>query len=258
MRIGIIGTGKIASAIVTGFCAAKAGHEFCLSPRGADTAASLAARFSEAKVCSSNQEVLDKSEWVFISVQKSAFGALRELKFRRDHKILNMAAEMRLPDLKEITGETALMAHVIPLPMIALGFGPILVYPEVTEVGELFASVGDVFYTQSLSEVHILQIITGVMSPYYMLLDEVVKFADERGMDHDFSVRFVHSLFSAVSRRAAETPNCDLVELANDMTPGGYNQQAMGELLVCGAVTAWRDTLDRLMERLQAGGQAGK
>ena len=69
MKIGIIGTGTIASAIVTGFCTHKTGHEFFLSPRGAEKAAVLAAKFSEAKVCTSNQEVIDNAEWVFITLQ---------------------------------------------------------------------------------------------------------------------------------------------------------------------------------------------
>jgi pyrroline-5-carboxylate reductase len=251
MKIGIIGTGTIASAIVTGFCTQKTGHEFFLSPRGSSKAAALSAKFPEAKVCESNQKVLDNAEWIFITLQKKDFGALNELKFKKDHKVLNMATEMRLPALKEITGETLLLAHVVPLPMMALGFGPLLVYPEIPEVGKLFAPVGDVLYLQNQNDVRPLQLLTCLMSPYYMLLDEFVKFSNGRGVDYDMSVKFVYSLFSALGRRAAETPNCDLVELANDMTPGGYNEQSMNELLDNGAIEAWRAVLDRLFERLQ-------
>ena len=252
MKIGIIGTGTIASAVVTGFCTKKSGHAFFLSPRNAEKAAALAAQFPEVKVCASNQEVLDNAEWVFISVQKSGFDALKELTFRKDHKVLNMATEMRLDDLKNIIGETALLAHVVPLPMIVRGFGPLLIYPEIPEVGALFAPVADALYVQDLKDVRALQLVTCIMSPYYMLLNEVVAFLDEQGIDHSLSIQFVHSLFSALSRRAVETPNCDLVELANDMTPGGYNEQSMTELLDNGAIQAWRTALDGLSDRLQA------
>jgi len=94
MRIGIIGTGIIASAIVTGFCTKKIGHLFFLSPRNAEKAAALAAEFPEVKVCASNQEVIDNSDWVFICLRKNGFGALNEIKFRRNQKVINMAAEM--------------------------------------------------------------------------------------------------------------------------------------------------------------------
>jgi len=203
-------------------------------------------------VCTSNQEVLDSAEWIFITVQKSGFGTLSELAFRKDHKVLNMATEMQLSDLQAITGETALLAHVVPLPMIVRGFGPLLVYPEIHEVGALFKPVADALYMQDRGDVRTLQLLTCMMSPYYMLLEELVKFADDKGVNHDLSVKFMHSLLSALSRRAAETPNCDLVELANDMTPGGYNEQSMNELMHNGAIEAWRTALDNLIERLQA------
>jgi len=251
MKIGIIGTGMIASSVVTGFCTQKTGHEFFLSPRSASKAKALAEKFSEATVCASNQEVVDNADWVFISLHKKDFDAINEIKFRKDHKVCNMSAEMRLPDLKNRIGETALLAHVIPLPMIVTGQGPILVYPEVREVGGLFEKVGDVYYANDPSDVHTLQIVTGMMSAYYMLMDEFVKFSDDQGITHDVSVKFLHSMLSAMSARAAAIENCDLIELAHDMTPGGYNEQAMTELMENGAIKAWRTALDRLLARLK-------
>jgi len=249
MKIGIIGTGIIASAIVTGFNIKETNHKFFLSPRNAEKAAKLAAEFSDVTVCATNQEVIDKAEWIFICLHKKDFEALRELNFRSNQKIVNISAEMRLHDLKSIVGDTALLAHVIPLPFIAAGFGPVLVYPEIAEVGELFASVGDVYYAESQSDVHTLQIVTGVMSAYNMLLHEIVRYSDDQGIDHDVSVKFLCSLFNALCTRAADIPNCNLVELAHEMTPGGYNEQAMNELINNGAIKAWRTALDRLTAR---------
>ena len=255
MRIGIIGAGIIASAVVTGFCSKKTKHDFYLSPRNAEKAAALAAKFSEVTVCLSNQEVLDRADWIFICLLKKDFGALDELAFKKEHKVVNISAEMRLPDLRNIIGETALLAHVIPLPIIADGIGPVLVYPEIAEVGELFALVGDIHFAASSSDVHTLQIVTGIMSAYNMLLHEIVMFSDEQGIEHDVSVKFLCSLFSALCTRAAKMDNCDLVELAHEMTPGGYNEQAMKELVDNGAIKAWRTALDRLLERLQKSGK---
>jgi len=252
MRIGIIGTGIIASAVVTGFCVVKTGHEFYVSPRNVERAAGLASRFHEVKVCASNQDVVNNAEWVFICLHKKDFSAISELVFRNDQKVVNMSAEMRLPDLKDLIGETALLAHVIPLPFIMEGFGPLLVYPEVPEVGALFAPVSDVYYAHSQSDVHTLQIVTGLMSAYNMLLCEIVKFSDGQGIEHDVSVKYLCSLFGSLSKRAANIPNCDLDELAHEMTPGGYNEQALNELMGSGAIGAWRTALDRLLLRLQS------
>jgi pyrroline-5-carboxylate reductase len=251
-KIGIIGVGGIASAIVTGFCSKKTENEFFLSPRNAEKAAALAAEFSQVKVCGSNQEVIDNAEWILMSLVKKDFGALKELKFRKDHKVINIAAEMKLTDLKEMVGEAEVLSHVIPLPFIRMGIGPIVVHPTNTETGSLFAPIGDVVYANSMSEVHTFQIVTSIMSSYYALLNEIVKFSDEHGVEHNTSVRFLGSMFHALCTRAASIPDVDLVELANDMTPGGYNEQAMNELLDNGAIAAWRTALDRLMARLKA------
>ena len=252
MKIGIIGTGTIASAIVTGFCTKEIGHEFYLSPRGAKHATALAEKFQNVTVCTTNQEVLDKADYILITLQKSGFYALEELSFKSEHKVINCATEMKLETLKEIIGETALLAHIVPLPMIVNGFGPLIAYPELNEVKELFSPVSDVLFVESLDVVRPLQMLTCIMSPYYMLLEEFAKFTDEHGIDHKLSVDFIHCLFSSLSRRAALSPDGDLVELAHDMTPGGYNEQAMNELMDNGAIPAWGSMLRTLLGRLEA------
>ena len=252
MNIGIIGTGIIASAMVTGFCIKETNHKFFLSPRNAQRAAALAAEFAGVSVCGSNQEVIDKADWIFVCLLKKDFGALGELKFGSNKKVVNISADMKLQDLRNTIGETAVLAHVIPLPFIKSGFGPVLVYPEVAEAGELFATVGSVYYAQSQSDVQTLQIVTGLMSAYNMLLNEIVMFSDQQGIAHDVSVKYLCSLLSALCTRAADINDCDLVELAHEMTPGGYNEQAMRELVDNGAIKAWRTALDRLLARMQA------
>lgn len=72
-NIGFIGVGVIASAIVKGFCSkGDLGHKIYLSPRNADSAAELAGMFKNVTVCSSNQEVLDKAEWVVLLKEHGA------------------------------------------------------------------------------------------------------------------------------------------------------------------------------------------
>jgi len=253
MKIGIIGTGMIASAVVTGFCKMNTGHKFFLSPRNPEKAAALAESFTNVKVCTSNQEVLEEADWIFICLHKKDFNALDELIFKVSHNVINISADMRLNALRDIIGETDILAHVIPLPFIAEGFGPILVFPELTEVGDLFKPVGDVHFANSQTDIQTLQLVTGLMSPYNMLLNEIVLFSNDHGIEHDVSVKFLCSLFNALCTRAADIQNCDLVELAHEMTPGGYNEQAMNELVKNGAIHAWRTALDGLYARLHEG-----
>ena len=65
MTLGFVGTGTIAAAMVEGL----GGKDVLLSPRGADMAASLAARFPGVRVATSNQAVVDGCETVVLSVR---------------------------------------------------------------------------------------------------------------------------------------------------------------------------------------------
>jgi len=70
VRLGFVGTGAITSAIVTGLNAAGIGDDTILvSPRNAETAASLAAMFAGVTVAASNQAVLDGSDIVMLAVR---------------------------------------------------------------------------------------------------------------------------------------------------------------------------------------------
>ena len=73
--IGFIGVGEIASAIVDGLRSEKANSPaaagapaILLSPRSADRSAGLAARYEAVEVAQSNQEVIDRSDLIVLSV----------------------------------------------------------------------------------------------------------------------------------------------------------------------------------------------
>ena len=59
-KVGFIGVGTIAEALITGMCAeGEQRARFLLSPRNAAIAKHLAERFSFVKVAASNQAVVD-------------------------------------------------------------------------------------------------------------------------------------------------------------------------------------------------------
>ncbi|GAA3161235.1 NAD(P)-binding domain-containing protein [Nonomuraea salmonea] len=75
MRIGIIGVGEIARAIVTGLLEGDGPPpEVLLSPRGAATAAELAARHGTVRVCGGNQEVADGCDVLIVAVRPPRTG----------------------------------------------------------------------------------------------------------------------------------------------------------------------------------------
>ena len=67
--LGFIGTGHIASAVIKGLLKDKERpFNIVVSPRNKDIALALSQQFSTVTVAGSNQEVLDRSDVVFIAV----------------------------------------------------------------------------------------------------------------------------------------------------------------------------------------------
>lgn len=71
LTIGLLGTGKIGSAVVTGFCSEngwKPKH-FYISSRTKEKADRLVATFPAlVSIESSNQEIIDKSDVIFVGL----------------------------------------------------------------------------------------------------------------------------------------------------------------------------------------------
>ena len=69
MRLGFIGTGKIASSVITGICTSKISFQKILvSPRNRNIAQKLKKRFRKVYIEKTNQEIVDKCNWIFLAV----------------------------------------------------------------------------------------------------------------------------------------------------------------------------------------------
>ncbi|MEU4523404.1 NAD(P)-binding domain-containing protein [Amycolatopsis sp. NPDC024027] len=73
-----------------------------LSPRNHGIARDLAGRFPNARICGSNQEVLDHTTAVLIAVRPQVVrDVLAELTFRPDHVVVSAVAGVALADLRD-------------------------------------------------------------------------------------------------------------------------------------------------------------
>ena len=94
MNVGFIGVGTITEAVVTGLCEAEVpGLSILLSPRSVDRSRRLSERYTAVEVAADNQQVLDRSELVFLAVRPQDAGdVLGALDFRRDLKVVSFIA----------------------------------------------------------------------------------------------------------------------------------------------------------------------
>ena len=108
MKLGFIGTGIITTSVVTGFC--ESGMEnlqIVVSPRNKERAQMLHEKYPEiVSVAADNQEVVDRSDWVFAALlPKAAEDILKPLHIGPEKKFINLVATLSLKRIEEMFGQ---------------------------------------------------------------------------------------------------------------------------------------------------------
>ena len=131
MKIGFIGTGKIAFSVITGICNSKIKfNKILISPRNKIIAKNLKRKFKNIIIAKNNQEIVDNCNWVFLSITPSVGQKIiKELKFKSNQTVISFISTITLLELKKAIKVKAKMVRAIPLPPISLKKGPIPICP---------------------------------------------------------------------------------------------------------------------------------
>jgi pyrroline-5-carboxylate reductase len=252
MKIGFIGIGKIASAVVQGLCTSEAlGLEIFLSPRNETLSTSLGARFPNVTRLQSNQAVVDASEVVVISVRppvaKEVLGAV---KFRADHTVVSLVALLPYTPLRELTQPAAVACRAIPLPTVVQHNCPIPLFKADERVERIFSYLGETLKVNDEAALHALWTLTGLITPYYDLLSTLSDWTITHGVAPATANTYVANLFQSLSLLAQNSKPVNFEELSHHAaTPGGINEQAGKEIAAAGAHSAWTSSAVRLLSR---------
>jgi pyrroline-5-carboxylate reductase len=252
MKLGFIGTGKIASAIVEGLCSLNMeGVSANLSPRNEANSLGLATRYSNVTRLDSNQAVLDQSDIIFIAVTpKVVQNVLGELTFDVRHTIVSLVPLLKYADLAAAVSPAVKLSRAIPLPSVVNHNCPIPLYKATDEIIELFAHIGQPLIVNSEQELHAIWTLTGLVTPFYELLGELSHWTTAKGVEKETADKYVANLFQALSYTAQQADVIDFEELAKHAaTLNGMNEQAGKEIKEKGAhqlyITACEHLLDR-------------
>ena len=121
MNLGFIGTGKIASSVITGICTSKISYrKIIISPRNIKIAKGLKAKFKKITIAKTNQQIVDQSDWVFLSVTPSVGQKIiKDLKFKTKQTVISFISTITLSQLKKAIKVKAKIVRAIPLPPIS-------------------------------------------------------------------------------------------------------------------------------------------
>lgn len=242
IRVGIVGVGTIAGAIVEALCTGPhaANIEFVLGPRSPGRAADLAARFPRVRVAVSNQDVVDASEVVVLSVLPGQFEQVcAGLCFRADQVIASLVAGWPPSRLAAAIAPAVSCAQLVPLPMIALHRGPIVMYPGVPLLRRLFDGCGELVEPADEVQLQALAIGSASMSTFFALQSAIAEWIAEHGVERAVAQAYVASLFDGMAAESLQLDaNSDLRSMISEHeTPGGLNEQVRTALEAAGTFT---------------------
>ena len=253
MKLGFIGTGKITSAVITGMCTSKISFQKILvSPRNRNIALKLKKKFKKVIIAKTNQEIVDKCNWVFLAVTpKVGEKILPKLNFKPSQTIVNFISTIGNSQLKKYIKVKAKIVRALPLPPIALRKGPVPICPANKKVKKFFNHLGSAVEISDEKLFTNFWCMTAMMAPYYEILNTLSKWLSSKGLKNADTQKYITSLFSAMSEDAVLNSKKDLKYLVKEsQTPKGLNEQGVNELRKLGFYKSTEKTLNSILKRL--------
>jgi pyrroline-5-carboxylate reductase len=254
LSIGFIGTGHISKSVVTGLCTSMMPPErVVVSPRNAETAAALAARHPTVSVANNNQGVADQTDWVVLAVRPQiAREVLSALKFRADQKVISLIAPIADDWIGDAVRPGKLVARAMPLPPVETHLGPIAYFPANAEVEALLGLIGTPMAVADKRAMLVFWSLTALMASYYGFMANAADWARAKGVSasaaNAYASAMLHALGAVAAKSGAKSP-ADLAKAAQ--TPGGLNEQVLGELTRGGWFDQVNSALDGILRRLE-------
>ena len=253
MKLGFIGTGKIASSVITGVCNSEIKYKrIYISQRNHRVSLSLKKRFKRIIISKNNQKIIDNSDWVFLSVTPSVGEKIiRNLKFKNNQKVISFISTINLTQLKKMIGKKTDIIRAIPLPPISLKKGPIPICPPNKKVKAFFDKIGTTVEIKNEKLSINFWSTSGMMAPFYQLLSTMTDWLVKKGVKRDNAQKYITSLFLALSEDAVVNSKKDLKYLVKEsQTPKGLNEQGVKELTRGGFYKTLEKTLNSIHNRL--------
>jgi pyrroline-5-carboxylate reductase len=253
MTLGFVGAGAITSAIVTGLHASDTPpSRIILSPRNAETASALAARFPAVLVAASNQDVLDQCDTVVLAVRPQvAASVFEQLRFMPSHQVISVVATFSIDRLRRLLSPAQSITRAIPLPSAAQRQSLTALYPADKSAFGLFQLVGPAFTVDTEDQFNALGAASSAVASYFAFADSLATWLARRGLAAMEARNYVASILPSLRDEAEHQPDLGFRSMAvAHATPGGLNEQILKQLEAHGVFDTISDALDQVMLRV--------
>ena len=253
MNLGFIGTGKIASSVITGICKSKISvNKILISTRNKSISKNLKKKFKKIVIAKNNQEIVDKCNWVFLSITPVVGRKIiKNLNFRPNQTIISFISTITLDQLKKAIKVKANIVRAIPLPPISLKKGPVPICPPNKKVKDFFNKIGTTVEIKNEKSSINFWATSGMMASFYEMLRVMTEWLVKKGVKQNNAQKYITSLFLALSEDAVVNSKKNLKYLVKEsQTPKGLNEQGVKELTKDGFYKSLEKTLNSIHKRL--------
>ena len=253
MNLGFIGTGTIASSVITGIFKSKISFKkIYISKRNKKNSQKLKNKYNKVFIADNNQQILDKCDWIFLSVTPTVGNKIiKHLKFKSSQTIISFISTITLSQLKRVIKVNAKIIRAIPLPPISLKKGPVPICPPNKKVKAFFDKIGTTVEIKNEKLSINFWSTSGMMAPFYQLLSTMTDWLVKKGVKRNNARKYITSLFLALSEDAVVNSKRDLKYLVKEsQTPKGLNEQGVKELTKAGFYISLEKTLNSIHKRL--------
>tara|TARA_B100000424_G_scaffold98794_1_gene74071 strand:- start:147 stop:914 length:768 start_codon:yes stop_codon:yes gene_type:complete len=253
MNIGFIGTGKIASSVISGISSSKIKYKkIIISPRNKKISLSLKKKFKKITIAKNNDEIVKNCKWIFLSITpKVGNKIIKKLKFRPKQIVVSFISTITLKELKEMIKEKLDIVRAIPLPPISFKQGPIPIYPPNKKVKNFFDNLGSTIEIKNEKLSNNFWSTSGMMASYYEILKVMSGWLIKKGVKKLDAQKYITTLFLALSEDAVVNSKKDLKYLVKEsQTPKGLNEQGLKEMNKKGVYKSVISTLNNIHKRL--------
>jgi pyrroline-5-carboxylate reductase len=253
MKLGFIGTGKIASSVITGICNSKISYtKILVSKRNKTISQNLVKKFKKVSIVKDNQKIINSCDWIFLSITPIVGKKIiKALNFKSNQTIISFISTITLAQLKKAIKVKAKIIRAIPLPPISLKKGPVPICPPNKKVKDFFNKIGTTVEIKNEKSSINFWSTSGMMASFYELLKVMTNWLVKRGVKRNDAQKYITSLFLALSEDAVVNSNKDLKYLVKEsQTPKGLNEQGVKQLTKAGFYKSLEKTLNSIHKRL--------
>ena len=253
MNLGFIGTGKISSSIINGIFKTNLKiKNIYISSRNINIAKKLKKKFYKVKICKDNQDIINNSSVIFLSVTPIVGKKILDgLKFGKNKNIISLISTIKINQLKKLTKSNRI-CKAIPLPFIENCFGPVIISPANKTAKKIFSKLGQVIEIRSEKIAFSFWSTSSVMAAYYELFNQTSNWLVQKGLKQKIANSYTSDLFSALSKDAQIKKNEGFKKLVSEsQTPNGLNMQVLKELKKTNFYKKYTTSLNNIYRRIK-------